>query len=191
MASISESNSTDAATQAAAVTPTPAAKSGAGKIILILVAVFVGLGVLGIGAAGYVAWRIHRAIAVNPATHAVTIHTKDADFSTQNTSLSAGDLGVALYPGAQQQSTSGRIAMAEGTIISGVFLTTDSKDQVAAFYKNALGAGTRFSDYGSAAQLTSGNLTKNRVAITISQRPASDHGLTKILIVHTTMKNGQ
>ena len=72
------------------------AKSGGGaiKIILIIVAVVVGLGILAMGAIGYVGWRVSRAIHVDGPNGQMTLQTPEGkvNLNTSDT-YTAAELG--------------------------------------------------------------------------------------------------
>ena len=157
------------------------------KIILIVVAIIVGLGILGLGALGYIGYRIAKNVHVDPSgrmtmnTPAGTITTTPAD------NISAADLGVEIYPGAQSTRGGMTMEMPNGSGVTGVFLTSDSPDQVLAFYKDK---------FGSAAHVSSlfGNTTIHHkisqqefIQVRISANSKLDNGKTRIMISHTKL----
>jgi hypothetical protein len=86
------------------------------KIILIAVAVIVGLGILGIGAASFIAWRIasHTHVRNRDGNVRVetpfgtgTMHTAAADFETSDPSSSVAEFYKSKFPGANVMSSSG------------------------------------------------------------------------------------
>ena len=165
------------------------AKSGGGalKIILIVVAIIVGLGILGLGVIGFIGYRIAKNVHVDPngrmtmSTPMGTITTTPVD------NLSAAELGVEIYPGAESTHGSMRMEMPNGSGVTGAFLTSDSPAQVLAFYKDKLGsAATVRSLFGS----TTVHLKINRqefVEVRISSNSNLNNGKTRILISHTTI----
>ena len=166
----------------------PPQKSGntALKIILIIVVAFVGLGVLAAAGFGYFAYRVSRAVHIsNKGGGAVEISTPGGSFSAGNTTVSASDLGVDIYPGAAAQKGAVRISTPSGTAITGVFETTDSLDKVVDFYKGKLGSGASVYQSDKGAVLTlADEAKKTSVMVTIS---ADDpDGKTKIAIMHST-----
>ncbi len=70
----------------------------------------------------------------------VTINTPGGAITSGSAStISESDLGVALYPGATRGEGSMNMHTPFGSLISAVFLTSDSPTQVVDFYKSKLG----------------------------------------------------
>jgi hypothetical protein len=163
----------------------PASKSGALKIILIVVAIIVGLGILGVGVIGFIGYRIAKNVHVDPNGR-MTMNTPAGTITTTpNDNISAADLGVVIYPGAESTHGGMTMEMPNGSATIGVFITSDSPDQVLAFYKDNL---------GSAARVTSlfGNTTvrlkinqQEFVEVRITKSSKLDSGKTRIMISHT------
>jgi len=108
------------------------------KIVLIIVAVFVGLGILGAGAVGFFAWRVARTVHVSEGQ--VTVHTPGGTLTANTTeNYSASDLGTDVYPGAQSGKGSMRMTLPTGSMVTAVYVTSDSIDQVLSFYKSKFG----------------------------------------------------
>ncbi|MGA2350378.1 MAG: hypothetical protein ABSF70_08105 [Terracidiphilus sp.] len=169
----------------------PPEKSGSSalKVVLIVIAVVVGLGILGLGAIGFIGYRIAKNVHVDP-NGGVTMSTPMGNITTTpDESISASDLGVAVYPGAQATHKGMRMEMpgASGVILE--FLTSDSPDKVLAFYKNELGSGAVVvSLFGqSTARLQMSKQESVEVRISASSR--LNDGKTKITITHM-MKKG-
>ena len=172
--------------------PAPAAapvRSGGGsavKIILIVLAAIIGLGILGAGAVGFMVWRV---------AHAIHTHAKNGDFTinTPNGSMTAGtasnftaeELGAEIYPGAQAVQGGMRMNLPTGSIVSGAFETSDSKDQVLTFYKSKFGSDASVFDGGNSAMISLKKGEHETVMVTIS---AASDGKTKVSIVHTKNK---
>jgi hypothetical protein len=171
------------------VQPTTApAKSGgsAVKIILIIVAVIVGLGLIGVGVAGYTVYRVSRAIHGNGTTNTMTITTPEGKVNLNtNETYSASDLGTDIYPGAQSIHGGMRMELPTGSMVTGVFVTSDSKDQVVAFYKTKFGSGASTFDTSDGAILTLPKGQQESVMVTITAKPSQNDGKTKVVIVHT------
>jgi hypothetical protein len=170
-------------------------KSGGGalKIILIIVLVFVGLGILGVGAVGFGIWRVAHAVRVSSSGDgkgSVTFHTAGGTFSANTAkSFTADELGIDIYPGASATQGGVRMDVPTGSWITGVFLTSDSKDQVVAYYKDKMGSDAAVMDTGDSAVLTLKKGDKEGITITISQKPDQDQGKTKFAIMHTKSKS--
>ena len=177
---------------AAAATPTAApAQSGGSalKIILIILAVVVGLGILGMGAVGFFAWRVAHAIHVSGNGSDVTIHTPGGSLSA-NTSetYTSADLGTDIYPGAISGKGSMRMTLPTGSMVTAVYLTGDSKDQVLAFYKEKFGSDASIYDSSDGTVLTVNKGEQETVVVTITKGTGDSEGKTQVTIVHTTSK---
>jgi hypothetical protein len=170
----------------------PKSNNSALKIILIVVAIFVGLGILGAGAFSFVVWRVaHSFHAATASNGTVTINTPGGgSFSTSGVkNFTADDLGADIYPGAQSTSGGMRMDMPGGSVVTGVFLTSDSKDAVVTFYKSKFGADASVFDSADSAVISLKKGEKESVMVTVSSRQNENDGKTKIAIVHTTNKS--
>lgn len=172
----------------------PARSGGSAlKIILIILAVVIGLGILGMGAVGFFVWRVaHR---VHVATSAsgngsnVTIQTPGGTLTAgEGNTYTAEELGTDLYPGATSVKGGMRMSMPSGSMVTGVFVTGDSKDQVLAFYKSKFGSDASIYDSGDGAVLTMKKGDKESVVLTITKGSGDEAGKTQISIVHSTSK---
>lgn len=170
----------------AAPAAAPATSGGSAlKVILIIVAVFVGLGILSVAGIMFGIWRVSRVVHVTQnGGGAVTVSTPGGTYSAGNTNVTAGDLGVDIYPGATQQQGSARVTTPNGTAVTAAFVTSDSMDKVVDFYKGKLGSGASVfsSDKSAMLSLTSDN-KKTSLMITVT---AESNGQTKIGIMHST-----
>ncbi len=157
------------------------------KIILIVVAIIVGLAILGLGALGYIGYRIAKSAHVDPSGR-ITMNTPAGTFiSTPIDNVSAADLGVDIYPGAQSTRGSLKMEMPNGSAITGVFLTSDSPDQVLAFYKDKLGSAAHVSSFfGNTTMRLSVN-PQEFIQVRISANSKLDNGKTRIMISHTKL----
>jgi hypothetical protein len=176
-----------AQTSAVQSTTAPAKSGGSAvKIILIIVAVIVGLGLIGVGVAGYTVYRVSRAIHGNGTTNTMTITTPEGKVNLNtNETYSASDLGTDIYPGAQSIHGGMRMELPTGSMVTGVFVTSDSKDQVVAFYKTKFGSGASTFDTSDGAILTLPKGQQESVMVTITAKPSQNDGKTKVVIVHT------
>lgn len=175
---------------AAPMQPTPASSGGgAVKVILIVLAIVVGLGILAAGAFGFFIWRVSHAIRVAERNGAVTLHTPGGNIVTSGEkSFSAGELGADIYPGAQAVKGGMRMDLPSGTVVTGAFETSDSKDAVVNFYKSKLGSDASVYDSGNGAMLTAKKGENETVMVTVSAEQSENSGKTKFVIVHTTNK---
>ena len=152
------------------VYPPPKKGSSALKIILIIVAIFVGIGMIGAGIVGYVVYKVaktsHLTASSQPATEA--------------------DLGVPIYPGAEQGKATVRMTIAGKDMLTANFVTSDAKDQVVAFYQDKLGSDARENASGNGESFVLNKGEGESVALTVSQQPSFEGGKTQIVIVHLT-----
>jgi zinc-ribbon domain len=176
------------------VPPTAVSPNSGGsalKIILIIVAVFVGLGIIGAGIVAFTAWRVAHAIHLDANGENMTLHTPGGTISTnQSKTYSASDLGTDIYPGAQSGHGSMKMDLPTGSMVTGVFVTSDSKDQVLDFYKSRFGSGASVIDTGETAILTLKKGEQESVMVTISARNSGTDGKTRISIMHTKATKG-
>ncbi len=167
----------------------PRQGSSALKIVLIILAIFVGLGILGAGAVGFIAWRAAHAIRMAANGEKMSLNLPGGSFSAGGgESFSASDLGTDIYPGASQiKDGSMRMTLPTGTMVSAGYLTSDSKDQVVAFYKNKFGsANTTAFDSADGSVITYAKSQQESVVVTVTTSPSQYGGKTQIRIVHTT-----
>lgn len=177
---------TVAAAQPVAV-PQQRSGNNAVKIILIVVAVFVGLGILGAGAFGFFVWRVAHAVRVSEAGKQITLNTPGGSFSANTAeNISATDLGTDIYPGAQPGKDSVRMSLPTGSMVSAVYVTSDSKDQVLAFYKDKFGSNVSVFDAPTGSVITLNKGQQESIVITVTVDSSEYDGKTQIHIVHTT-----
>jgi hypothetical protein len=171
------------ATAAAAPAAKPATPSGGGmKVVLIVIAVFVGLGILGAMALGLGLWRLSRTVDVDRSGQ-VTVTTPKGKVTVgaQQTPVTEAQLGVPLYPGSKQQEGALEITGEEGSMHTYVFKTSDSPQQVMAFYRERLGTeAASYVETPEGGMITSTKGKKDGFWITIGQ----DEGETVITIMH-------
>ncbi len=156
------------------------------KIILIIVAVVVGLGILGLGAVGYTVWRVSRAIHVNGPGGQVTLQTPEGKVNLNSSeTFSASDLGTDIYPGAQSIRGGMKMDLPTGSMVTGVFLTSDSKNQVLNFYKGKFGGAASSFETADGAVVSLNKNKQESVVVTITAKPSHDDGKTRVTITHT------
>jgi hypothetical protein len=165
----------------------PRQGSSAVKIILIIVAVVVCLGIAVVGVVGYGFYRISKAVHKDLTTGKVTIDTPNGPISaTTDNKMTEADLGIAIYPGAEQAAGGAKLNLGGGPMVSANFLTSDPKDKVIAFYKDQLGSSAQVMESGNSAFLILTKPNKESVNITVSQRAGQFDGKTRITILHST-----
>jgi hypothetical protein len=167
----------------------PGSGSSAVKIILIIVAVFVGLGLVGAGAFGFMIWRVSRAIHSHGPNGEVSLNLPGGTVTTSGaSSFTSDDLGTDIYPGAQSTSGGMRMDLPSGSMVTGAYLTSDSKDAVVTFYKSKFGSNASVYDSADSAMISVKKADQESVMVTVSARPTQNNGKTKIVIVHTKNK---
>jgi len=162
------------------------AGSAAVKIILIIVAVVVVLGLLGLGGAAYFAYRVSRVVHVNGPGGQVTFQTPEGKVTANTTeTYTASDLGTDPYPGAETVRGGMKMELPTGTMVTGVFLTSDSKEQVLSFYKSKFGSAASTVDTADGAMVTLAKGQHEAVVVTITTKQSQDGGKTRVTITHT------
>lgn len=160
--------------------------SSALKIILIIVAVIIGLCILIAGAIGFIGYRIARNIHVDGPGGQVTMSTPGGTITANRAeTFTASELGTDLYPGAQSIRGGMRMELPTGSMVTGVFLTSDSKQQVLDFYKGKFGSDASVFEVSGQAVISLNNGQQESVVVTISTNKSQDEGKTRIAIVHT------
>jgi hypothetical protein len=149
--------------------PPPKKGPSALKIVLIIVAIIVGLGIIAVGVVTYGVYRL----------------AKSGNLTTSTQPVTASDLGVALYPGAEQETNVHATVLGKN-VLTATFLTSDAKDQVVAFYQNALGPNAQASSSTNGESFMLNKGAGESVIVTVSQSPLRDQGKTQIVVVHTT-----
>jgi hypothetical protein len=175
-------------TVAAPVAPPPTAgSSSALKIILIIVGVIVLIGILGLASLSFVAHRfMAHSHVTNDGKHVKVETPFGAVETNKDPALVSKDLGIDIYPAAELQNNSAAPATFGGVhSASAAFTTSDSVDQVCAFYK---------SKFPSAMVTTSGdnrctlisNDQKNMITINIESKGS----VTKLQITNVSKTSG-
>jgi len=166
--------------------PPPSSGTSALKVVLIVVAIFVGLGIIAVGAFGFLAWRVSKSIHMSADGKQMTVNTPGGSFTT-NTSkaFTAADLGTDIYPGATPGRGSMEMNVPGNSMEVGVFVTPDSKDQVVAFYKSRMGSEATFTDSERSATFKLTRSPSETVTVTIGARSAQADGNTRIAILHS------
>ena len=140
------------------------------KIVLIIVAIFVGLGLIGVGVVGYGVYKL----------------AKSSNLSTSSQPVTEADLGVPLYPGAEQGKANVRMIIAGKNMLTATLLTSDSKEQVIAFYRSNLGPDAQGTTTSRGETFMVDKGSGESVVVTISQNPTLAGGQTQIVIMHAT-----
>jgi hypothetical protein len=166
--------------------PPPSSGNSAVKIILIIVGVFVGLGILGACIFAFTVWRVAHAIHVDNSNGQGSLNTPGGKIpANQMQSFTSSELGTDIYPGAQGGKGGMKMDLPTGSMVTGVFVTSDSKDQVVAYYRNKFGSGASVYDTANGALLTLNKGQQEVVTVTVSSNSSQDDGKTRIAIMHT------
>lgn len=176
-----------AAPVTAAPAPTQGGGSGVLKVILIVVGVFVILGVLAVSTVAFIGWRVARNMHVKQEGNHVKVDTPFGSVETsKNPEDIARDLGVDVYPGAlAERNGSATATFGSMRTASAVFKSSDSVDQVSAFYKAKLpNAAVTTSDQNRCTIIAQDQ--RNMTTINIQ----ADDGQTKIQITHVSHPAG-
>jgi len=172
--------------------PGSAGKGGSNalKIILIIVGIFIFLVILVVGILGYIGYRAVHAVREAAHGNSITIPgSAGGSFSVNSAkAYSAEELGTDIYPGATPIKGSMKLAMPTGTFITGVFSTSDTREQVVAFYKSRFGGDSGLMESDDASVLTLKKSEKETVMVTVTNKANENDGRTKIAILHTTGK---
>ena len=172
--------------------PAKSGGSNAIKIIFIILGVFAVLVILVVGVVGYGVWRVSRAVHVNNSTGTMTVNTPGGSFSANSTDkFTADELGTSIYPGAQPAKGGVRMTLPTGTMVAANFLTSDSKEQVVAFYKDKFGGQASSFDTGDGAIVSVNKNKQDSLMVTITQKANQFDGKTQIHIMHTTDTKAQ
>ena len=168
--------------QAPAVTAKP---GGALKIILIVIAVFVGLGVLTTAAVMFGVWKLSKTVNVD-RSGGVTITTPEGKVSAGITpaNVTEAEVGATIYPGATSAEGGIKFGAASGSMATYAFKTSDSVQQVLAFYRDKFGPTVSVMETGDGALVTAAKNENEGIMVTIG-RDETD-GKTSIAITHTT-----
>jgi len=100
--------------------------------------------------------------------------------------FTSADLGTDIYPGATQGKGGLRMSLPTGSMVTAIYVTSDSKDQVVAFYKSKLGDGATVMDSADGAIVTLNRGQQESVMVTVTANSSQYSGKTQIAIVHTT-----
>jgi len=166
--------------------PPPKSGSSALKIILIIVGIFVGLGILAAGVVGYGIYRVAHAVHKD-ANGQISIDTPKGTISA-NTSdkFTESDLGIPIYPGAEQGKGGLRMNIAGKSMVEANFLTSDSKEQVMSFYKDKAGSDAESVSTDNGGQFILKGANGDSITVSISQISGMNDGKTQITIIRAS-----
>lgn len=168
--------------------PAPSKGSSAMKVVLIVVGVLMFFGMLGIGSCVYLVYRTKQRVRQFEKQVQTSFPTTSAGSSqvpmqpgepAATPAAAPVDAAVPAYPGAETPEGQTGVVLGMAGLKMQQYLTSDSVDKVAAFYKDKLGPDAVVAQSGNQASvhLVGPNLVVN-VAVAVD--PAS--GKTKIVI---------
>jgi zinc-ribbon domain len=163
-----------------------APSSGTLKVVLIIVGAIVCLGMLSAFAVMFGLWRISRSVHVDRAG-GMTITTPAGKFSSGRTStahLSESEVGAPIYPGAVAEEGGFKLGGDSGTMATYVFRTSDSVQQVLAFYRDKFGPKTSVVETPQGGIVTAAKNDNEGVMVTVGRDENEDK--TSITITHAT-----
>lgn len=116
----------------------------------------------------------------------MTLQTPEGkvNFNSAET-FTAAELGTDPYPGAESTRGGIKMDLPDGTMVTGVFLTSDSKQQVTDFYKARLGSHAVVMESSNGAVVSTNIGQKEAVVVTITANSSQDNGKTRVTITHT------
>jgi hypothetical protein len=100
--------------------------------------------------------------------------------------FTAEDLGTDIYPGATAGKGSMRMTLPNGSWVTAVFVTPDSKDQVVSFYKSKFGSDASIFDNANSAVISLQKGKKESIMVTVTANQSQYNGKTQVTILHTT-----
>lgn len=163
--------------------PAPAQKSGGAlKIVLIILAILLIIGAIIAGVVGYGIYKLKKSVNISQSGDSAVIETPYGKFGggTLSSSDAAEQLGVDLYPGAEQEGDAASGTLGNTSTVSITLMTSDTVDQVAQFYKSRYPKAMTTSTDGNFT-LVAGDKTS---MLTINAEDSS--GRTKITIAKIT-----
>jgi hypothetical protein len=163
--------------------PPPKSGSSAVKIILIIVGIFVGLGIIVCSIVAYGVYRVAHSIHKDANGNITVTTPKGTITANSSNTLTAADLGIAIYPGATEGKAGLRMNIAGKSMVTANFLTPDSPDKVMAFYEAQAGpnAQTNSTSAGGTISIQNG---ANNITVTVTQSAVTDNGKTQFTIVN-------
>ena len=163
--------------------PAPKSGSSAVKIILIILGIFVGLGIIVAGIVGYSVYRVARSVHKDADGNITVTTPKGTITANSSNTLTAADLGIAIYPGATEGKGGMRMNIAGKSMVTANFLTPDSPDKVMAFYKDQAGPNAQ-----TVTTIAGGTITiqngANSISVTVTQASGPNNNKTQITIVN-------
>ena len=89
-----------------------------------------------------------------------------------------------IYPGAEPGHGGMTMELPTGSMVTSLYVTSDSKDRVLSFYKIRMGSAASIIDSEDGAIITLPKGQQESVVATITAKPSESDGKTQIAIVH-------
>jgi hypothetical protein len=159
------------------------------KITLIVIAVVVGLGLFSVGVVMYGVYKVAHTVTTESKGNAIVSALGGSLSAGKDAAVTASDLGVPIYPGAQTGEGGMHMSLPTITMVSAVYTTNDPVSSVVAFYKGKLGENESDMETGRISVLSSGKQGadgKSGTVITIAPESGDSNGKTRIAIVRTS-----
>ncbi len=152
------------------------------KIVLIVIGALVLLGVIVAGVIGIGVYRLTKNAHTN-SDGGVSLSTPNGTITTgKSANVSAADLGIDPYPGANASEGSMNMKTPNGSMVTAVYTSPDSPDKVVAFYRAKLGESASIVQSSNGTVISAGEKDKDNVVVTITPESTG----TKIAIIHVT-----
>ncbi len=152
--------------------PAPARPSGAGMKILLVLVILVGAAFV-VGAIGvaFGVWNISRQVAVDSSSGQLQINTPGGQITVgEKIPITEAELGVPIYPGAEQTEGGMQVKSPKGVSGTYVFYTPDAPDKVLAFYREKLqGRDANFIEAAGTGMITGGKGREDGFLITVAR----------------------
>jgi len=152
--------------------PAQTRKSGAGMKILLVLVILVGAAFV-IGAIGmaFGVWSISRQVAVDSSSGQLQISTPGGQITVgEKIPVTENELGVPIYPGAEQTEGGMQVKSAKGVSGTYVFRTSDPPEKVLAFYREKLqDRDANFIEAAGSGMITGGKDRENGFLIAVAR----------------------
>jgi hypothetical protein len=163
--------------------PAPKSGSSAVKIILIILGIFVGLGIIVGSIVAYGVYRVAHSIHKDANGNISVTTPKGTITANSSDTLTAADLGIAIYPGATEGKAGLRMNIAGKSMVTANFHTPDSQDKVMAFYTAKAGPNAQTVTTSTGGTITIQN-GADSITVTVTQSANANDGETQFTIVN-------
>ena len=165
------------------VAPTPSKGSPVLKIVLIIVGIVMLIGILALGSCAYFVYRAKQRVSrfEKQIRTSFPTETRTSPGATRpaEAGTPAAELGIPIYPGATAPEGQSGVMLGMAGLKMQQLVTTDSVDQVVAFYKEKLGSSAVVAQNGNQASV---HLVGEGSVINVAIGADGGSGKTKIII---------